>query len=87
MYLVVANIIDTKCELVSFLLPPRRRSSGPGAIAMLLHGAFVMLSLLSLSLCAEDFYRLLQLERTASERDIKKAYRTLSKRYHPDKNA
>lgn len=39
-----------------------------------------------LTLCAEDYYKLLGLDRTASERDIKKAYRTLSKKYHPDKN-
>ncbi|KAF2088584.1 DnaJ protein-like protein [Saccharata proteae CBS 121410] len=37
-------------------------------------------------LCAEDYYKLLGLEKNASDRDIKKAYRTLSKRYHPDKN-
>ncbi|CAI6335148.1 unnamed protein product [Periconia digitata] len=35
---------------------------------------------------AEDFYKLLGIKKDASEREIKKAYRTLSKKYHPDKN-
>lgn len=30
--------------------------------------------------------QLLGLEKSASDREIKKAYRTLSKKYHPDKN-
>ena len=42
--------------------------------------------LLPLAFCAEDFYKLLDLDRSASERDIKKAYRLLSKKWHPDKN-
>ncbi|KAL6714685.1 DnaJ-related protein scj1 [Lecanora helva] len=42
--------------------------------------------LLPLALCAEDFYKLLEISKSASERDIKKAYRLLSKKYHPDKN-
>ncbi|KAG8532590.1 uncharacterized protein KY384_002467 [Bacidia gigantensis] len=33
-----------------------------------------------------DFYKLLSLDKGASDREIKKAYRTLSKKYHPDKN-
>jgi DnaJ-related protein SCJ1 len=42
--------------------------------------------LLPLSLCAEDYYKILGLDRSASDRDIKRAYRTLSKKFHPDKN-
>ncbi|GAD99603.1 DnaJ domain protein, putative [Paecilomyces variotii No. 5] len=56
---------------------------------MLLFRIFAALSLLlllPLSLCAEDYYKILGLDKSASERDIKKAYRTLSKKYHPDKN-
>ena len=45
-----------------------------------------LLFLLPLALCAEDYYEILGLDRSASERDIKRAYRTLSKKYHPDKN-
>lgn len=48
--------------------------------------ALSLLLLLPLSLCAEDYYKILGLDKSASERDIKKAYRTLSKKYHPDKN-
>lgn len=31
-------------------------------------------------------WQLLGLKKDASEREIKKAYRNLSKKYHPDKN-
>ncbi|KAL8711259.1 MAG: hypothetical protein Q9225_007151, partial [Loekoesia sp. 1 TL-2023] len=53
---------------------------------MLFLSSFLLLALLPLILCAEDFYKLLGIDKSASERDIKKAYRTLSKKYHPDKN-
>ena len=50
----------------------------------------VLLLLLSPPLvhCASgrDFYKILGLKRDAKEADIKKAYRSLSKTYHPDKN-
>ncbi|PWW75877.1 DnaJ-domain-containing protein [Tuber magnatum] len=35
---------------------------------------------------AQDYYKLLDIDRKASDRDIKRAYRKLSKKYHPDKN-
>jgi len=53
---------------------------------MLFLPALLLCFLLPLALCAEDFYKLLDIDKSASERDIKKAYRTLSKKYHPDKN-
>ncbi|KAJ5628560.1 hypothetical protein N7490_010788 [Penicillium lividum] len=37
-------------------------------------------------LAAEDYYKILGLDKSASEKDIKRAYRNLSKKYHPDKN-
>ncbi|KAL3477345.1 hypothetical protein BJX99DRAFT_226416 [Aspergillus californicus] len=46
----------------------------------------VALLLVQLVLAAEDFYKILGLDKSASEKDIKRAYRTLSKKFHPDKN-
>src|SRR5215467_11270994 len=34
----------------------------------------------------KDYYRILGLERTAGEEDIKKAYRKLARKYHPDES-
>lgn len=34
----------------------------------------------------KDYYKILEIEENASEDDIKKSYRTLSKKYHPDVN-
>ena len=33
-----------------------------------------------------DFYKILEILRSATPADIKKAYRTLSLKFHPDKN-
>lgn len=51
---------------------------------LLLALAVVLFSVLVLA--AEDYYKILGLNKSASEKDIKRAYRTLSKKYHPDKN-
>ena len=47
---------------------------------------YLLFLILPLALCADDYYKLLGIDKSASDRDIKRAYKTLSKKYHPDKN-
>ncbi|KAH9845375.1 putative chaperone protein dnaJ [Teratosphaeria destructans] len=54
---------------------------------MLLFSSLALLCILPLlALAAEDYYKILNIDKDADERQIKKSYRKLSKQYHPDKN-
>lgn len=44
-----------------------------------------ILAFMTCSLAAQDLYRILGVDKSASDKELKKAYRTLSKKYHPDK--
>ncbi|PPD26053.1 MAG: molecular chaperone DnaJ, partial [Methylomonas sp.] len=35
----------------------------------------------------EDFYKLLEVDKNASEAEIKKSYRRMAMKYHPDRNS
>ncbi|EGR30193.1 hypothetical protein IMG5_138460 [Ichthyophthirius multifiliis] len=47
---------------------------------------FILLILIDISICGTDYYRVLGLPRNANEQQIKKAFKKLSLKYHPDKN-
>jgi DnaJ-related protein SCJ1 len=56
---------------------------------MVMKSGVIVLVLLVISIlvaAGADYYQVLGVAKSASEREIKRAYRKLSMQYHPDKN-
>ena len=47
---------------------------------------FFFLFIFTIIICGEDYYKILGVKRNASKKDIRKAFKKLSLKYHPDKN-
>lgn len=52
----------------------------------LLISSICFLWLVTCVICDRDYYDILGVSKQASDRDIKKAFRKLAMKYHPDKN-
>ena len=49
-------------------------------------GLLIWVALTIIVVCEVDYYKVLGVDRQASDKDIKRQYRKLSKQWHPDKN-
>ena len=59
---------------------------GEKNIRQVLKKLFLILIIVAFTFCNEDYYKTLGVRRNASEREIRKAFKKLSLKYHPDKN-
>lgn len=57
-----------------------------GINMLCLHALLIAAFYLIVAFAGKDYYKILSVSRTASTADIKRAYRKLSLKYHPDKN-
>ena len=48
--------------------------------------ATVVLLLLSIVSCVKDYYQILEIHKSATDKEIRKAFRNLAIKYHPDKD-
>lgn len=55
-------------------------------MSFVLQLAVAIAILFAFALAGKDYYKILNVPKTASAADIKRAYRKLSLKYHPDKN-
>lgn len=55
----------------------------PGATSVLII-VLIVTAMVPQALCHKDFYKILGVSKNASEQEIKKAYKKLSKKFHPD---
>ena len=51
-----------------------------------LFGLYLLLVLAALAVAEEDYYKILGVKRSATEQEIKKSFKKLAIKYHPDKN-
>ncbi|KAG2017663.1 DnaJ protein [Coprinopsis cinerea AmutBmut pab1-1] len=68
-----------------FVFLPSPRFCGVSLSFQMLYSFFLLLFLAVLT-CAVDYYKVLDVHPSASDKDIRAAYKRLSKKWHPDKN-